>query len=136
MPPFGDSDDALFRLRALDGQRVAFTAENIGWRLGQWHFEGLALPDGVVAWFWRFGLLIYELGLVAEDGATYISFSGGIVVKLPSALTGGVTVRRLRFRVTGNEAAASVKVDGFFLLLRTKDDALKIDAGGYYSDST
>ena len=135
MPPTGEGD-SLFRLRTLDGERVAFALENVGWRLGSWHFEGLALPDGVVAYVWDFGLLIYEIGLSAEDGATYISFSGGIVVKVPKSLTGGVTVRRLRVRASGNQNAALIKVDGFFLLFRSGDGSLRIDAGGYYSDTT
>jgi hypothetical protein len=133
MPPTG-SDDSWFRLRALDGQPVAFAIENLGWRLGQLHFEGLALPDGVVAYFGSFPLLIYELGLSAEDGATYVSFSGGVLIKRPAGLDGGVTVKRLRFRVAGDETLPRTKLDGFFIFFSNADKSVEIQAGGYYTE--
>ena len=131
MPPTG-SDDALFRLRALNGEKVAFAMEGIGWRLGSFHLEGISIPDGVVAFFGPVGLIFSELGLVAEEGASYFSFSGGLMVELPSGFAGGLTVRRLRFRVAGDETRPAVKMDGFFLFV--KAPTLQIEAGGYFTE--
>jgi hypothetical protein len=130
MAPTG-SDDASFRLRALNGEKVAFAIEGVGWRFGSFHLEGISMPDGVVAFFGPVGLIFSEIGLVAEEGATYFSFSGGLMIELPSGFEGGLTVRRLRFRVAGDETRPAVKVDGFFLFIRAP--TLQIEAGGYYT---
>jgi hypothetical protein len=131
MPPTG-SDDSFFRLRALNGEKVAFAIEGIGWRQGSFHVEGVEMPDGVVAFFGPVGLIIHEIGLAAEQGASYLSFSAGVMVKIPSGFEGGMSVRRLRFRVAGDETQPPFKLDGFFLLLR--GPAVKIEAGGYYTE--
>ena len=47
MPPTG-GDKSMFKLRGLNGEKVAFPIEGFGWRLGGMHLEGVALPDGVV----------------------------------------------------------------------------------------
>ena len=39
MPPTG-ADDADFRLRSLNGEKVAFAMEGLGYRFGDFHFEG------------------------------------------------------------------------------------------------
>ena len=131
LPPTG-KDTSTFRLRSLNGEKVAFAIEGLGWRLGSLHLEGLALPDGVVAYIANVALVIAELGLKAEDGASYLSFSGGLLVELPSGLKGGVTVRRLRFRVAGNQSRPSVKFDGFFLSARNRDASVVFEGGGAY----
>lgn len=130
MPPTG-SDDAFFRLRALNGEKVAFGLEGIGWRLGSFHLEGVSMPDGVVAFFGPVGFIFSELGLVAEEGASYFSFSGGLMIDLPSGFAGGLTVRRLRFRVAGDETRPPFKLDGFFLFV--KAPTFQIEAGGYFT---
>ena len=130
MDPTGD-DDAFFRLRSLNGEKVAFAIEGVGWRLGSFHLEGISMPDGVVAFFGPVGLIISELGLVAEEGASYFSFSGGLMIELPSGFAGGLTVRRLRFRVAGDETRPAFKLDGFFLFIRAP--TLQIEAGGYFT---
>jgi len=133
MPPTG-SDHASFRLRGLNGEKVAFAMEGLGWRLGHFNKEGLALPDGVVVYVFNYALVISEFGLVAEDGASYLSFSGGLLVELPSGLAGGVTVKRLRFWMSGNESRPRVKLDGFVLLAHNRDNSVLLEAGGYYSE--
>jgi hypothetical protein len=130
MPPTG-SDDAFFRLRALNGEKVAFGLEGIGWRLGSIHLEGISMPDGVVAFFGPVGFIFSELGLVAEEGASYFSFSGGLMITLPSGCAGGLTVRRLRFRVAGDETRPAFKLDGFFLFV--KATTFQLEAGGYFA---
>jgi hypothetical protein len=133
MPPTG-SDRSTFRLRGLNGEKVAFAMEGIGWRLGSFNKEGLALPDGVVAYVSNLAFIFSEVGLVAEDGASYLSFSGGLMIELPSGLAGGVTVKRLRFWMSGDPSRPGVKVDGFFLLAHNSDNSVLIEAGGYYSE--
>jgi hypothetical protein len=132
-PPSGSDDSLIFRMRTLDGEKVAFAIEGIGWRQGSFHFEGLALPDGVAIFIWKFALILQEIGLRVESGASYLSFSGGLVFPLPSGSEGGITVKRLRFRVAGNPDTPKVKLDGFFILLKL--GTLLISAGGFYSET-
>jgi hypothetical protein len=131
MPPTG-SDYSSFRLRGLDGQKVKFPIEGIGWRLGSFHIEGVALPDGVVLTIYNFSLILSELGLRAEDGASYLSFSGGLGFEAPSGVEVAVTVKGLRFWVAGNPDAPSIKLDGFFLFARGA--AFVAEGGGYYRE--
>ncbi len=131
MPPTG-SDHSSFRLRGLNGEKVKFPIEGIGWRLGSFHIEGVALPDGVVITIFNFSLILSELGLRAEDGASYLSFSGGLGFEAPSGFEVAVTVKGLRFRVAGNPDAPSTKLDGFFLY--ASGPAFVAEGGGYYRE--
>lgn len=133
MPPSGD-DDSFFRLRGLNGEKVAFPVEGIGWRFGSVHLEGLALPDGVVIYLSKYGLILSELGVRAEDGATYLTFSGGLAVDPPKGVKLAVTVKGLRFRVAGDASLPAVKVDGFFLRAANADESFLLDGGGYYRE--
>ena len=133
MPPSG-GDRSKFKLRGLNGEKVAFPIEGIGWRLGGFHLEGVALPDGVVITLFRFSLIISELGIRAEDGASYLSFSGGLGFEQPAGIAAAITVKGLRFRVAGNPDAPSTKLDGFFLVVRGPSFAG--EGGGYYRELT
>ena len=135
MPSTGD-DDAWFRLRTLRGEKVAFAMEGLGWRLGGLHLEGLALPDGVVAHFGSVAFIITEFGLSAEEGASYLSFSGGLQKEFGNGVEAAFTVKRLRFRVAGDDSRPLVKLDGFFLRAHNKDKTIAVEAGGYYSATT
>ena len=131
MPPTG-SDHSSFRMRGLNGEKVKFPIEGIGWRLGSFHMEGVGLPDGVVITVFNFSLIISELGIRAEDGASYLSFSGGLGVEAPSGLELVVTVKGLRFRVAGNPDAPGLKLDGFYLY--ASGPKFVGEGGGYYRD--
>ena len=133
MPPTG-GDRSMFKLRGLNGEKVAFPIEGIGWRLGGFHMEGVALPDGVVITIWKFSLIISELGIRAEDGASYLSFSGGLGFEQPAGIAAAITVKGLRFRVAGNPEAPSTKLDGFFIVVRGPSFAG--EGGGYYRELT
>ena len=133
MPPTG-SDHSSFRLRGLNGEKVKFPIEGIGWRLGSFHIEGVALPDGVIVTIYNFSLIISELGLRAEDGASYLTFSGGIGIEAPSGVKVAVTVKGLRFRVAGNRDAPGTKLDGFFLY--ASGPSFVGEGGGYYRELT
>ena len=132
MPPTGSG---FIKLRSLNGEEVKFIIEGLGWRFGSLHFEGVAMPDGVVLMIAdKFGLVLQELGLRAEDSATYFSISGGLMIELPSGFSGGFFVKRLRFRTSGNPSAPPIKLDGFFIQIKTT--VFQIDAGGYYTETT
>ena len=132
MPP---TEIGPVKFRSLDGEEVKFIIEGIGWRFGSPHFEGVALPDGVVLVIAdKFGLVLQELGLRAEDSATYFSISGGLMIELPSGFSGSFLVKRLRFRTSGPTSAPLFKLDGFFIQIKTR--AFQIDAGGYYTEAT
>lgn len=132
MPPAG-GDNSFFRMRSLDGQPAKFALEGLGWRQGSFHFEGLALPDGVVIFLGPVKIIIQEFGLVAESGASYLSFSGGLGVDLPSGFSGSLVFRRLRFWVSGEPTAPPFKLDGIIIALRF-GSTLRIDAGGFYTE--
>lgn len=131
MPPTG-SDTSFFKMRGLDGQPVKFAVEGVGWKQGSFHFEGLALPDGVAVYFGPVKLIIEEFALLVESGATYLSFSGGLGLVRPKGFSGSIVFKRLRFRVQGNPNAPRFNLDGFFVDLRF-GTTLRIGAGGFYS---
>lgn len=131
MPPTG-ADDSFFQLRALNGEKVAFAIEGLGWRQGSFQLKGVAMPDGVVAMFGPVKIIIQEIGLLAENGASYLSFSAGVAFPLPSGFEGAVVLKRLRFRVAGNKDAPFFKLDGFFA--RVKGPAVLIEAGGFFTE--
>lgn len=135
LPPTGSKASSVVKLRSLNGEIVKFVLEGIGWRLGSMHLEGAAFPDGVVLLIAnRFGLVLQEIGLRAEDNATYLSVSGGIQIKIPSGFSGALVVKRLRARIAGSSDAPPFKMDGFFLNLSAPGFAL--EAGGYYTESS
>ncbi|MFF7976901.1 hypothetical protein [Streptomyces sp. NPDC007905] len=132
VPPFGD-ETAFFKFRSLNGERVAFGLEGIGYKQGALSLTGFSAPDGVVIFFGPVGVIIEEFGVVAESGTSYVSFSGGVKVEPPAGFKGGVTFRRLRFRLRGGDASAPpFKLDGFFIFF--KNAAVEIEAGGYYRE--
>jgi hypothetical protein len=131
MPPSGVK--GAIELKSLNGEQVKFIMEGVGWRFGGLHLEGVQLPDGVVILIaGRFGLVIQELGLRSEQGATYLSFSGGILKNIPSGWKGGASVRRLRFRIAGNPGAPGFKMDGFFSFFEMQTFYLEV--GGYFTE--
>jgi hypothetical protein len=127
-------NDAFFKLRTLHNEPVRLVIDSIGWRQGSFHMEGASAPDGVMIMFGPVGFIFQELGLIAESGASYFSFSGGLVIAPPGGLEGGVTVKRLRFRIAGNSDAPVFKLDGIFAYFRGSN--VYIEAGGYYTDQT
>ena len=132
MKPTGGEGGAV-TLRGLSGEDVVFAIEALGWRQGSFHLEGVAMPDGVVVMFANIvGILIQELAVVAEQGASYFSISAGLLLKLPNGFEGGAGVIRLRFRIAGNQSAPSWKLDGFWVL--AKGPTFLLEAGGFYKD--
>ena len=105
-------------------------AEAIGWRFGSPQLGGLKLPDGVVLLIGPFGLVIQELGVTAEEGATYLMFSGGILLAPQAGWSVIFLLKRLRIRIRGPESAPPFKLDGFFLSIKTA--VFQVEVGGYY----
>lgn len=124
----------IFQLRSLNGQRSSYALEGVGWRQGAVHFERASSPDGMaLVFFDTFAIIIQEIGLIAESGASYLSFTAGLAIQMPSGFYGEVIVRRLRFRVAGNPDAPFFKLDGFFG--RIISSTVKIEFGGYFTDT-
>lgn len=124
-------------LSALDGQEVRFAVEGVGWRDGRLHLEGAEVPEGVTfSAGWGAGLqlklIIEELGLRGEQGATYLSWSGGVAIDVPASLTGELTFKRLRVKVRGSTRAPTILLDGFFAQFSSAKVAIAV--GGYYRD--
>jgi hypothetical protein len=134
-PPTGD-DDAFFKLRGLDGEKIAFAVEGIGWRQGSATFgTGLPqLPNGVAVFLGPVKIIIQEIGLLAEQGATYLSITAGVDTPLPKQLRGSVVLKRARFKIKGLADAPRFLLDGFFVSL--KSSKVRIEAGGFYTDKT
>ena len=134
-PPTGD-DDAFFKLRGLNGEKVAFAIEGIGWRQGSSSFgTGLPqLPNGVAVFFGPVRIIIQEIGLLAEQGATYLSITAGVDTPLPKQLRGSVVLKRARFQIKGLADAPRFLLDGFFVSL--KSSKVRIEAGGFFTDKT
>jgi hypothetical protein len=131
--PTGD-DDSFFKLRSLQGEALQFAVEGLGWKQGSFSLEGARAPDGVVMVFGPVGFIFQELGILAESGATYFMLSGGLLIEPPGGTAGGVSVKRLRFRIAGNPDAAAFKLDGIFAFFRS--DTVYIEAGGFFTDET
>lgn len=127
-------EDSFFKLRSLQGEALQFAVEGLGWKQGAFSLEGARAPDGVVMLFGPVGFIFQELGIVAESGATYFMFSGGLLIEPPGGTSGGVSVKRLRFRIAGSPDAPFFKLDGIFAFF--KSDTVYIEAGGYFTDET
>ena len=134
----------IFRMRSLSGKDVDVVIRDIGYSFGEATFgKGLSFPEGVqLVAFGVIRLVVEEVGWVAENnGARYISFSGGIYLfpgagqeigKAPTGSTNadseddassrklapGLTFLRLRFRTGGNSNAPLILLDGVSLFLR------------------
>ena len=129
----GGGGDSIVTLRGVGGGEPGIAFEGLGWRQGSFHFEGLSSPDGLVIMIANLvGIVIEELAIAAEQGASYFSISAGLLIKLPNGFEGGAGVRRLRFRIAGNPSAPSWKLDGFWVL--AKGPTFQLEAGGFYKD--
>ena len=125
--------DSIIKLRTLNGETVKFTLEGIGYRFGELHLEGVALPDGVVLLIGSYGIVLQELAVVAEDGATYLSISGGLQVAKPTGFTGSFLLKRLRMRFRGDTGAPRLKLDGLFI--RLESGTFLLEAGGFFTET-
>ena len=130
-----DGGNRLLSLRSVNSDNVKIILEGIGYDRGNFTIaEKISMPDGVAIWIADLvAIVIEELGILSEDGAGYFSFSGGVLWDT-SSFDGGITFKRMRFRISGNPSAPPFKMDGFFIRLET--ETVKIEAGGYYSEKT
>ncbi len=112
--------------------KFELVVQGIGYRFGEFHLEGLKMPDGVQATLGPVVFAIEELGMTSEGGGNYICFSGLLAINRPSGFTGGVAVKRMRIRFAGSESAPAFLLDGIFVLFSTP--TITIQAGGYYTE--
>lgn len=129
------TSDNLIDIRGMNSDEVKFIIEGIGYDRGNFAIqEKISIPDGMALWFANtVALVLEEIGLLAEQGATYFSISGGVLWKC--SFEGGITFKRLRFRISGNPNAPAFKMDGFYILLKNGDSFI-IEAAGYYTEDT
>ncbi|HEY0987420.1 MAG TPA: hypothetical protein VGD80_10230, partial [Kofleriaceae bacterium] len=127
----------VLRLRSFTGQRAAFALENIGWKQGAIHFEGVSSPPGVVIGIGPesigLDLLLREISVIAENSGSYFCFSGGLGFTVPSGCQGGAELRRMRIKLSGPPSAPPFLMDGIFVRIR-KSPTFLLEVGGYYSE--
>ncbi|MDP5218554.1 hypothetical protein Q5Y75_15100 [Ruegeria sp. 2205SS24-7] len=117
--PDEESEDSPVDVETPDGKPFEVALTDIGWDRGD--ISGnIVSPNGASLTVGPFALEIYEMGLVAEHGATYFSISGGIRQDT-SPFEGKVWFTRLRGPLAGNPDAPGFKLDGFGAELKVED---------------
>lgn len=117
--PDEESEDSPVEIETEDGKPFEAALIDVGWDRGKPSFEAIK-PNNAALRLGPFALEIYEMGLVAEHGATYFSISGSIREK-PDPFEGKVWFTRLRGPLAGNPDAPGFKIDGFGAELKIKD---------------
>ena len=144
-PPGGGG---AFQITSLTGKPLQIVIHDLGWKLGNFSLDALQMPDGMQMIFANFlHIIVEELGYVEEpNGTPYFSFSGGVALgssggqkttpsgdaKESSSSGVGIRVRRLRFRLNGDETQPLMKLDGIFLNLSY--GPVSVAGFGYISD--
>jgi hypothetical protein len=106
-----DTESSPVKVKTEDGKPFELALVDVGWDRGSISGSILKQKDLTLT-MGPFALELHEAGFVAEDGATYISLSGGIR-QSTDPFTGRVFFERLRGRLAGNPDAASFKIGGF-----------------------
>ncbi len=131
--PDSDGDGGPLRgLRRGGKPEGAHGGEHGARATGEPHIAKEAPPTGPRAYVGPLAFVFSEIGLTAEHGASYLSFSGGLIIGKPAGTSGSLIVRRLRHRIAGDATQPEWKLDGFFL--RLQGSGLLIEAGGYYTE--
>lgn len=102
---------------------------DIGWDRGK-PSGNMVMPKGAKLKLSRFALEVFEMGLVYEHGATYVSISGGIREKT-APLEGAVWFTRLRGKLAGNPDAPGFQLGGLGAELEV-EDVVEITVHGMY----
>ncbi|WP_293676430.1 hypothetical protein, partial [uncultured Phenylobacterium sp.] len=124
-----DTSSSPVKVKTEDGKPFELALVDVGWDRGSISGSIVKQKDLTLT-MGPFALELHEAGFVAEDGATYITLSGGIRQKT-DPFTGRVFFERLRGRLAGNPDAASFKIGGFGASLEVKDTVV-IEAHGSY----
>ena len=124
-----DTKSSPVDVKTEDGKPFELALVDAGWDRGSVSGSILKQQDLNLT-IGPFTLELHEAGFVAEDGATYISLSGGIREKT-DPFTGRVFFERLRGRLAGNPDAAGFKLGGFGASLEVKD-TVQIEVHGSY----
>lgn len=124
-----EDGESVVEVETEDGDPFEIAITDLGWDRGDFSVEQLK-AEGVALTMGPFALEVYEMGLVAEHGATYISLSGGIR-ESTSPFTGKVWFTRLRGRLAGNPDAPSFKINGFGAELEI-EDVVEIAVHGHF----
>ena len=127
--PDEESEDSPIEVETEDGEPFEMALTDVGWDRGEVSGESIK-PKGANLRVGPFALEIYEMGLVAEHGATYFSISGGIR-QSTSPFEGKVWFTRLRGPLAGNPDAPDFKIDGFGAELKI-ENVVEISVHGLY----
>lgn len=124
-----DTESSPVKVKTEDGKPFELALVDVGWDRGSISGSIVKQKDLTLT-MGPFALELHEAGFVAEDGATYISLSGGIR-QTTDPFTGRVFFERLRGRLAGNPDAASFKIGGFGASLEVKN-TVTIEVHGAY----
>lgn len=113
------AESSPVQVKTDDGKPFELALVDVGWDRGSISGSILKQQDLTLT-MGPFALELHEAGFVAEDGATYISLSGGIR-QSTDPFTGRVFFERLRGRLAGNPDAPGFKLGGFGASLEKKD---------------
>jgi hypothetical protein len=120
------------KIETSDGKPFSLVIRNLGFSRGQITLDTFELPDGATVMLGPVGLALYEIGVVAESGASYFSMSGGLLIKDAQSFEFESYFRRLRFKIAGAPQAPDFLLDGLGLKLSIPD-LLKFEIFGYYT---
>lgn len=124
-----DSSSSRVTLKTPDDKPFSLGLVDVGWDRGTFNFR-IESEIGAIIRLGPFALAVSELGFVQEDGATYFSLSGGVVVAI-EPFEGGVFFKRLRFKTWGSPAARDLAFDGVGGKLEIKD-VVELEFYGFY----
>ncbi|MEM9549684.1 MAG: hypothetical protein AAGA05_00830 [Pseudomonadota bacterium] len=124
-----DSEGESVQIQTDDDKPFEAALVDVGWDRGKISgsfekIEKVALEMG------PFTLELREVGLVAEQGATYINISGGIRQNA-DPLEGKIWFERLRGRLAGNPDAPDFKIGGFGAELKY-EDIVQVSVHGHF----
>ncbi len=114
-----------------DGRPFEAALTDIGWDRGK-PSGNMVMPHGAQVHLHTFLLEIHEMGLAYENGATYLSVSGGVRADY-SPFEGGVWFTRLRGKLAGNPDAPGFLLGGIGLEFKV-ESVVEITAHGSYRD--
>jgi len=127
-----DSKASPVQVETEDGKPFELALVDAGWDRGSISGSILKQQDLTLK-MGPFALELHEAGFVAEDGATYITLSGGIR-QSTDPFTGRVFFERLRGRLAGNPDAPGFKLGGFGASLEVKDTVTIEVHGSFRND--
>lgn len=127
--PEAKQGESSVEVKSEDGQPYKLALIDVGWDRGKPSGD-LKKAKNATLKLGPFALELHDMGLVAEQGATYLSLSGGIRQEV-SPFSGRIWFERLRGRLAGNPDAPSFKLGGLGAALK-KENVVEISVHGSF----